>query len=923
MKKIIVLLCIIICISVAVTSVVAAEIVSRGVVGESVINSSIPNYYLDFTDSEVQDSLDYSNQLNIEYYDGYTRLTSTGTDPYFYIAPPEGELLNNRYIVIVYRTSSAAGGEFYASKNDGSPMSQANSNHVDWPSYNATGDWETIVVDLYWMCQSGTEYVKFRYDPFTGVEAGAVIDIKCIAGFSTSKNANGFNFEEYYNYLHADPIWEQPEFVEQQVSADDNYEGTLQYIDNGDGTVTISYMYKGEIKTYTVPNDPIYTSGGFAATDDVGRELYDSNTVGVIGDNGEHYVGLFYFLWMGEHGDPGVYDLTKIQHLYGKDAANANYIDPTTGQRIYGYVGQFHWMGEPLYGYYYSSDEWVMRKHVELLTNAGVDFLYIDVTNGYPYLNNVKKLMGILHEYNEMGYNAPKIVFYTKTNAQNTVTQLYNNIYLAEVYPDTWLYVNGKPCIITVSNDITNLDIRRFFTIKESQWPDAPAQDDAWPWMDFSWPQRVFNDFEGNRSAISVSVAQHCGSLAFSDSAYYFDIDTEVNRGRGYRSGLELWLYRAEYETDPSITNYGYNFQAQWDYAIEQDVPYVLVTGWNEWIAQRQDGAIHRGDANKVMFVDTASQEFSRDIEMMRGGYFDNYYMQLVYNIQKLKGTAPIIIQDTRNPINITGGFDQWDNVLVEYTDPSGDTANRNNLGYGSTYYRDKSGRNDIVSAKVTNDTKNAYFYVSTAKAIQKYDGESSWMQLYINADQKAETGWYGYDYIVNYSAKSDLVTSVAKYNGSDNSYSFVEIGDVSYTVLGNEMMISVPLEMLGICNYNEICVEFKWFDADAGVLVDEMEDFYTYGDAAPLGRLNYTYQNCLAEDVTNTPIDNGNNNGNNDNNNNENDNDGNDDVVEDATTAPSDILPMRGCGSSVGCIAIIPVIICGAFAVKKKKRNQ
>lgn len=70
-------------------------------------------------------------------------------------------------------------------------------------------------------------------------------------------------------------------------------------------------------------------------------------------------------------------------------------------------------------------------------------------------------------------------------------------------------------------------------------------------------------------------------------------------------------------------------------------------------------------ESRPYVFIDCASMEFSRDTEMMRGGYFDNYYIQLTYNIQRLKGTAPIIVQDSRKPINVTGEFDQWDAVEV------------------------------------------------------------------------------------------------------------------------------------------------------------------------------------------------------------------------------------------------------------------
>ena len=847
-KRIITIISIVLCVA------FVSSLIVIGIIADDV-NTSIPNYFLNFTNNNIEYDLGVANQLNITYADGYATMTAKGLDPHVYLPTPGGKVTDNRYMLIVYRTTFSGGGEFYASKNDGVSMGESSSTHMTWSSWNCTGDWQTKIIDISALCSGGDKFTAFRIDPFFNNPTGTTIDIKCIAGFATEQEAKRFNLDEYLNYLSVNGDWEQPKYVEMETTPEDTYEGTLNYVDNGDGTVTISYVYNGLPLSYTVPNDPIYTSGGYAGTDDLGRSLETSNTVGIYGSNGEHYVGLFYFLWMGMHNDPGVYDLTKIQHLYGANATNANYVDPATGKPIYAGIGQFHWMAEPLYGYYYSTDEWVMRKHVELLTNAGVDFLYIDVTNAYTYSENAKKLMSILHEYNELGYNAPKVVFYTHTNSGATITQLYREIYRRNYYPDTWLYVDGKPCVVGNYNDVTNEEVKNFFTFKVDQWPnDATMHTNAWPWMDFAWPQRVFLDSEGNRSAISVSVAQHCGSVAFSDSAYYYNYATENNRGRSYHDDMPMWLYRSEYDDDNSLTLYGYNFQDQWDYAIEQDVPYVLVTGWNEWVAQRQDGQAHRGNANLVMFIDTASMEFSRDIEMMRGGYFDNYYMQLVYNIQRLKGTAPIIIQDARNPINVTGGFDQWNNVQIVYRDPANDMVNRNNAGFGGNVYRDSSGRNDIIASKVTNDTKNAYFYVQTAETVRKYDGGSAWMQLFIDVDKNVNTGWHGYDYIVNYATKSDLVTTVAKYTGNGTNCQFTVIGEVNYRVTGNEMMIAVPLEMLGITNYNEICMEFKWFDADSGIIVDEIEDFYTYGDAAPLGRLNYVYQNCMEEDIGKNP---------------------------------------------------------------------
>jgi hypothetical protein len=246
-------------------------------------------------------------------------------------------------------------------------------------------------------------------------------------------------------------------------------------------------------------------------------------------------------------------------------------------------------------------------------------------------------------------------------------------------------------------------------------------------------------------------------------------------------------------------------------------------------------------EGEEVCFVDAVTAEYSRDAEMTRGLYFDNYYLQLMMNVQKLKGAAPVIIQDGRKPINVTGEFNQWDDVTVTYEDFKGDTEDRMWHGYSNTEYINQTGRNDIVEAKVINDTKNIYFYVKTANDISKYDSTSSWMQLFVNTDSNDTNGWYGYDYIINYKAKDDFTTTVAK-SVKNGVYSFKTIADVSYRVKGNEMMIEIPLSVLGITNYENISIDFKW--ADSVVKITNMEGFYELGDAAPLGRLNWIFRN-------------------------------------------------------------------------------
>lgn len=801
---------------------------------------AIPSHIYDFTKQDI--SLAFSGVTNMTYKiqaGEYCTFTATDNDPAMGLECPRINTSEAAYLVIEYRTTTPHMGEMYVARNDGVSFSQEASSHLEW-DYIEDGEWHKMVVRCDgWADLNNVKFTQFRFDPLhahSGVKAGDSIDIRYFALFDSEQKANAFDLAAYHEYVAKQEQldkeeqtlpkteWPDPEFVDSTPGADDTYAGTLSITYSDDGKyATISYGKGENAVSYTVPNNDVNLFGGYAGTDDLNRPLFDASQVGVVTE--DHDVGIFYFLWHGEHGDSGANNMQQIIDQSGDAAGDLN-------NKLWGKVNQWHWWNEPLYGYYYIDDEWVMRKHVELLINAGIDFLYFDTTNNSTYSANALKLMAILHEFNEQGYDAPEVVFYTNTMAETRVRQIYDEIYAPGYYPDTWYMLDGKPVIVAPYE----ANVNDFFTVKLNQWPTEDPKENGWPWMDFEWPQRIYTDANGNPSVINVSVAQHSGTACFSDSALY---GNTTNLGRSFSNEKNNAFVRKEYfnkiKDNPDLYKQGLNFQAQWDRAIEADVPFVLVTGWNEWIAARQDYP------DKIGFVDCASNEFSRDLEMMKGGYFDNYYMQLAYNVQRLKGTAPIIVQDARNAVNVTGSFDIWNNVLVTYPDPEKDMLDRDGDGFGGLKYTDTTGRNDIVSAKVTADTKNVYFYVETREYITMYDTDSSWMQLFLST---GGDGWYGYDYIINYNAKDEFTTTVARYNGQDGAYSFQEIGEVSYRAKENKMMIAVPLEMLGITNPNGIKFQFKWADSESEITT--MEQFYTEGDAAPLGRLNYTFQNCI-----------------------------------------------------------------------------
>ena len=562
--------------------------------------------------------------------------------------------------------------------------------------------------------------------------------------------------------------------------------------------------------------------GTVRACDDLGRVLPTAKEAGVRKDR--RCVGLFYFLWCGEHSkDLRPLDIEKL--LEADPNAGYRPDDPEWGA----YSVMHHW-GEPLFGYYTSKDEWVMRRHVEMLTYADIDFIVFDTTNAVTYESNAKMMLRLLSEYRAMGFDTPKAMFYTNTASGKTAQSLYDNIYSKGYMKDSWFCVDGKPLIIAIESECSP-EVREFFTIKMSQWPNEPTKKGGWPWMDFERPQRVFENLKGEEEIINVSIAQH-PQIRFGDSAMYGET---TNRGRSFHNGAE--------DKTEGAWKYGYNFQEQWDRALETLPPYVFVTGWNEWIAGRWGGTEQR----PLCFVDCVDLEYSRDAEPMRGGYFDNYYMQLISNVRRYKGTDAAPVQ---SEISADGGAVSMQLVAekgMRYDNFPKGCYSRNCAGY-DTVYTDDTGRNAILSASTAHDKENLYFYARTKDPIEKYDYKSAWMQLFLNVNNLSSNTyskrWKGYNYIANgyqfTGTRTTLEKCIADGSTSLEADTFRPCGVIDYEFRDNEMMIRIPKAYVGLGKDDAFEIQFKWMDSRSRVR--GMDDFYTTGDAAPIGRLNYVF---------------------------------------------------------------------------------
>ena len=385
--------------------------------------------------------------------------------------------------------------------------------------------------------------------------------------------------------------------------------------------------------------------------------------------------------------------------------------------------GTYYW-GKPENGYYLSTDEWVIRRHAEMLADAGVDVIIFDSTNDDSHPPEYRKIAATYEKMRAAGEPTPQIAFLASAKS---ITQVWNDLYLPGLYKDLWFQWKGKPLLLIGQQRgmphiyQLPLDIQRFFSIRESwAWDSLPWYTDGrdqWPWVEHT-PQRFgWHESPERPEAVGVAVAEHPLSAI----------------GRSFHNGAEPPTNAQDLTPD---TPRGLYFQEQWDRAIQLDPEFVFVTGWNEWTAgsmrmgknisadlQRWDfypGAvlgraghpIHTGD---LYFIDQYNEEFSRDIEPMEGGHTDNYYYQLVANIRRYKGQHAPEPASLEQTIDLKGSFAQWDAVTPEYCDHVDDTMHRNEPGnFQAGPYVDDTGRNDIVAAKVARDKNYVYFYVRT-----------------------------------------------------------------------------------------------------------------------------------------------------------------------------------------------------------------
>ena len=113
---------------------------------------------------------------------------------------------------------------------------------------------------------------------------------------------------------------------------------------------------------------------------------------------------------------------------------------------------------------------------------------------------------------------------------------------------------------------------------------------------------------------------------------------------------------------------------------------------------------------------------------------------------------------------------------------------------------------------------------------------DPNWMWLLIDADLNPKTGWGGYDFILNRTMDGPT-TWLEKNTGG---WRWEKLAKIEVVTIGNELMLAVPRQALGLPPSDVVQLDFKWWDQ--AQKPGDIMDTYLSGDCAPDARFNYRF---------------------------------------------------------------------------------
>lgn len=311
-----------------------------------------------------------------------------------------------------------------------------------------------------------------------------------------------------------------------------------------------------------------------------------------------HFVTLLYAVW-------------HDHMMAGSRDGNGNPFYMPNGAP-YGAHGAYHWWGTPAFGngiddyhFMWNADpeqpnDALIDYHADLLSQAGVDFITIDLSNGEQDLI-VKAARAVARRYSQRPRDkTPQIALFVSSESSAQVAR--DTFYSGQYDPGIWFEYEGKPLILIAN-------------------AGSPAP---------------------TGGALDAFTARHLWGLQDTSDKWSFKLNTDPNGHPGtafYRNGEPEEMSaaaacQATYMTSPDGRRGRQNgdyFAEQWGYIMSTMPRFVFMTAWNEW------GSQNLGDAYSPVFTDTFLTEYSADLEPMRDGHGDHYYQLMKGYIHDFK----------------------------------------------------------------------------------------------------------------------------------------------------------------------------------------------------------------------------------------------------------------------------------------------
>lgn len=597
---------------------------------------------------------------------------------------------------------------------------------------------------------------------------------------------------------------------------------------------TLDTMTDAPIETPTEPVADVTSSRLLYALSDTGLEVMAPQDAA-----SEKQVGIFYFVWQGtENTQPQIYDNTEIlsrMDLTGKTSISLSEWQAAGG----GPKGDFHWWGQPLFGYYDMNDKWVISRHLQMFAQAGIDFIVLDQTNGVRegYIQRITSVYEVAYDLQQQGVRVPKIAIMSYDDGPATVDKLYYYFFFKHpewsslhyhwndhekpvIFDNIAGYTKTATAQINTEKKLASYDpaVTAAVELRDVSFPHETNHADyngtGLLYLDFrKLPQVIRDKSDGGYTFMSISVAEICGTNC---STANILIET-ADRSRNFDGTCNV-----EWHGQPEAWRYGYNFARQLDHALKRDPDMIFITGWNEWIAQLQV----RADGS-ISLIDNADINNSRDIEPMSGGYGDNYYLQMCRYISQFKYGTVALAPAGEATVDLTADSEAWLAAgAVSYDDPTGDGVARDHqaAAVSSIRYTTPAADNDITCLYVAADADATYLRVETAEAVKEAEKAGNLVLLIKTGDKT---------YAVNRAGGTATTCPVEELVDGN----WKAVGEATCRTEGDRFSVAVSAELIP----NRDTLYIKWADG----IVDPADRmaFYTCPEAAPYGGMFWAFR--------------------------------------------------------------------------------